>query len=72
MESILSIVGLFPFIYYILTYPRFFGILIQRRKMTALLVLGSFLIGFVSCYFYMTKGVDQDGVWVSNKPFEDD
>jgi hypothetical protein len=40
--------------------------------MTVLLVLGSFLIGFVSCYFYMTKGVDQDGIWISNKPFEDE
>jgi hypothetical protein len=40
--------------------------------MTALLILFSFLIGFASCYFYMTNGVDQDGVWVSNKPFEDD
>jgi hypothetical protein len=40
--------------------------------MTVLLLLSSFLVGFVSCYFYMTKGVDQDGIWISNKPLEDE
>lgn len=40
--------------------------------MTALLILFSFFVGFVSCYFFMTHGVDQEGFWISNKPFEDD
>lgn len=33
-------------------------------------MLFSFIAGFVSCYFYMTYGVDQEGIWISNKEFD--
>jgi len=26
----------------------------------ALIIVTSFIVGFLSCYFYMTTGVDQD------------
>jgi len=44
--------------------------ILKEKKMTALLMLFSFFIGFVSCYFFMTHGVDQEGFWVSNKEFD--
>jgi len=38
--------------------------------MKALLMLFSFIVGYVVCFFVMTRGVDQDGFWVSSKGFE--
>jgi hypothetical protein len=60
------------YIVYLDLSPFFWYTDTKEKKMTALLVLFSFFIGFISCYFYMTKGIDQDGVWVSNKPSEDE
>lgn len=33
--------------------------------------LMGFVFGWVACYIQMTYGVDQDGVWVSNKSTDD-
>lgn len=38
--------------------------------MTMLFGFLGFIIGYVSCYFIMTNGVDQEGFWVSTKEFE--
>lgn len=38
---------------------------------TALFGLVGFVFGWVVCYIQMTYGVDQDGVWVSNKSTDD-
>ncbi len=38
---------------------------------TALLMVLSFAIGWAVCFIQMTYGVDQDGVWISNKSKDD-
>jgi len=37
---------------------------------TALLMMFSFFVGWIVCYIQMTYGVDQDGVWISNKDID--
>ena len=35
-----------------------------------LFLIPAFLFGYIACYFYMTSGVDQDGVWISKREME--
>lgn len=37
----------------------------------ALFGMAGLVVGWVVCYIQMTYGVDQDGVWVSNKSTDD-
>lgn len=37
----------------------------------AILSLVGFVLGWVVCFIQMTYGVDQDGVWISNKNADD-